>query len=117
VKNNTFGIAVDGTGGINMTIADGTIANNLRDGILATTPSGGAPIGVLVTDSQSVNNAFGARAIGPNVTVRVESSKIAGNTTGLSFSGGASCSHSATTWFAPTEPMVRSPVRSRCNRR
>jgi hypothetical protein len=89
VKNNTFGIAVDGTGstaGINMTIADSLIAGNVKDGIIATTPSGGAPIGVLVTGTKSVNNAVGIRSIGANVTVRVDSSKIAGNGAGLSFS-------------------------------
>jgi hypothetical protein len=31
-----------------MTIADSMVASNAQDGIVATTPSGGAPIGVLV---------------------------------------------------------------------
>jgi hypothetical protein len=34
-----------------------------------------------------VNNAFGIRSIGPNVTVRVDGSAAIGNSTGLSFSG------------------------------
>jgi hypothetical protein len=91
VNGNAFGIVADGTGstaGINMTIADSMIANNIKDGILATTPGGGSPIGVLVTNTKSVNNAFGIRSIGSNVTVRAEGSKIAGNGAGLSFSGG-----------------------------
>jgi hypothetical protein len=91
INGNAFGIAADGsnsTGGINMTIADSMVANNSQDGIIAVTPSGGAPIGVVVTNTKSVNNAFGIRSIGPNVTVRAESSKIIGNSTGLSFSGG-----------------------------
>lgn len=91
VSGNTFGIAADGTGstgGINMTISDSVAASNTQDGIIAVTPGGGAPIGVLVTNSKSVNNAVGIRSIGPNVTVRVKNSDIAGNSTGLSFSGG-----------------------------
>jgi hypothetical protein len=91
VNGNAFGVVADGTGstgGINMTIADSMIANNLKDGIIATTPSGGAPIGVMVTNTKSVNNAFGARAIGPNVTVRVGDSAFTGNSMGLSYSGG-----------------------------
>jgi hypothetical protein len=91
VSANTFGIAVDGTGstgGINMTVADSVLSANSQGGLVATTPAGGAPIGVMVTNTRSVNNAFGLRSIGPNVTVRVDSSKIVGNSTGLSFSGG-----------------------------
>jgi hypothetical protein len=44
---------------------------------------------VLVTNRKSVNNAVGARSLGPNVTVRVGDSTITGNNTGLSFSGGS----------------------------
>jgi hypothetical protein len=91
VNGNAFGIAADGTGstaGINMTIADSMVGGNAQDGIIAVTPSGGAPIGVLVTNSESVNNAIGIRSIGPNVTVRVKNSDIAGNGTGLSLSSG-----------------------------
>jgi hypothetical protein len=93
VTGNVFGIAADGslsTGGINMTIADSVISNNLNDGIIATTPAGHAPIGVLITNTKSVYNAFGVRSVGPNVSVRLNNSDIAGNGTGLNFgSGGA----------------------------
>jgi hypothetical protein len=91
VNGNAFGIAADGTGstgGINMTIADSMIGGNAQDGIIAVTPSGGAPIGVMVKASKSVNNGIGIRSIGPNVTVRVSGSSVTGNSTGLSFSGG-----------------------------
>jgi len=91
VTGNAFGIAADGsnsTGGINMTIADSMIAGNSQDGIVAVTPSGGAPIGVMVTNTKSVNNAIGIRSIGTTVTVRVKNSDVMGNGTGLSFSGG-----------------------------
>ena len=87
-EGNQFGIAVDGsnsTAGINVTVADSVTASNAQDGILATTPAGGAPIGVLVTNTKSVNNAIGIRSIGPNVTVRVDGSSVIGNGTGLAF--------------------------------
>jgi hypothetical protein len=91
VNGNAFGIAADGTGstaGINMTIADSMTAGNSQDGIIAVTPSGGAPIGVMVKNSKTVNNSIGIRSIGPNVTVRVDGSSVTGNGTGLSFSAG-----------------------------
>jgi hypothetical protein len=91
VNGNAFGIAADGTGstgGINTTIADSMIGGNAQDGIIAVTPSGRAPIGVMVTNSKSVNNNFGIRSLGPNATVRVGDSTITGNGTGMSFSGG-----------------------------
>jgi hypothetical protein len=70
VSGNAFGIAADGTGstGINMTIADSMIGGNSQDGIIATTPSGGTPIGIMVKNTKSVNNAFGIRSLGPDVT-------------------------------------------------
>lgn len=93
VNGNAYGIAADGTGstaGINVTIADSMIAHNAHAGILATTPSGGAPIGVMVKSTKSVNNNIGIWSVGTNVTVRVDGSSVIGNTTGLSFgSGGA----------------------------
>ena len=91
VANSVFGIAADGTGstaGINMTITDSVSTGNSQDGIIAVTPSGGAPIGVMVKNTQTTNNAIGIRSIGPNVTVRVDGSSVIGNGTGLSFSGG-----------------------------
>ena len=87
-EGNQFGIAVDGshsTAGINVTITDSVTASNAQDGILATTSAGGAPIGVLVTNTKSVNNAIGIRSLGPNVTVRVDGSSVIGNGTGLAF--------------------------------
>jgi hypothetical protein len=64
------------------------IGGNAQDGIIATTPRGGAPIGIMVKNSKTVNNAFGIRLLGPNVTVRASNSTITGNGTGLSFGGG-----------------------------
>jgi hypothetical protein len=73
-----------------MTVADSMIGGNANDGIIATTPSGGAPIGIMVKNTKSVNNAFGIRSLGPNVTVRASNLTITGNGTGLSFGGGGS---------------------------
>jgi hypothetical protein len=90
-SKNVFGIVADGTGstnGINMTIADSVSSGNSQDGIIAVTPSGGAPIGVYLKNTKSVNNPIGIRSLGPNVTVRVDGSSVLGNSTGLSFSGG-----------------------------
>jgi hypothetical protein len=93
VAGNTFGIAADGTAstsGINMTISDSVVSANTQDGIIATTPSGGAPIGVLVDNTRSVNNAtFGVRAIGAGVTVRMSGSSVSGSAIGVAaVSGG-----------------------------
>jgi hypothetical protein len=92
VSANTFGVAADGsesTGGINMTVKDSVLASNINDGLVATTSAGGAPIGVMVSNSAITNNGFGIRSIGPNVTVRVENSKVIGNGTGVtSLNGG-----------------------------
>ena len=93
-QGNQFGVAVDGsqsTGGVNMTIRDSVLASNKLDGLVATTSSGGAPIGVVLANSTLSNNGFGIRAIGSNVVVRVEGSKIAGNTgSGVSALSGGS---------------------------
>ena len=98
-----------------MTIADSMIGGNAQDGIIATTPGGGALIGVYVKNTKSVNNAIGIRSIGPNVTVRVDGSSVIGNGTGLSVSGGARCSQPETTWFRLTARTARSPGRWRCS--
>jgi hypothetical protein len=52
ITNSVFGIAVDGsnsTGRISMTVTDSVLSGNSQDGIVATTSSGHAPIGVMVT--------------------------------------------------------------------
>jgi hypothetical protein len=91
VSGNVFGVAADGnssTGGINMTIADSVLASNKADGLVATTLAGHAPIGVTVANTTAANNNIGFRAIGPNVTVRLEHSRAIGNGTGLAAIGG-----------------------------
>jgi hypothetical protein len=92
VSGNTFGIAADGTGstnGINATIADSVMASNVNDGVIAVTSGGGAPIGVMIKNSNSINNGFGVRSIGSGVTVRVNNATVIGNVTGLSALSGS----------------------------
>jgi hypothetical protein len=94
VAGNTFGIAADGsssTGGINMTIAASVVSSNTKDGIVATTSAGGAPIGLMIKNTRSVNNAgFGVRSIGSGVTTRLSASTVTGNGIGVTAtSGGA----------------------------
>ena len=89
--NNVFGIAVDGTGstgGIAAVIRNSTVHRNSQMGIVATTPGGGAPMGVLVENSASLSNTIGILSSGPGVTVRVDNSTVMHNGTGLSFSTG-----------------------------
>jgi hypothetical protein len=92
VAGNTFGIAADGTSstaGINMTISDSLVSANTQDGIVAATSAGGAPMGVLIKKTRSVNNAtFGVRAIGAGVSVRMSGSTVTGNSTGIAAVGG-----------------------------
>jgi hypothetical protein len=117
-SRNVFGIAADGTGstgGINMTISDGEVAGNRQDGIIATTPGGGAPIGVTVKNTKWVNNNIGIRSVGTGVTVRVSDSTIIGNGTGLTFGFGGALLSSETMKFRPTARTARSPVRSGFN--
>jgi hypothetical protein len=87
-EGNVFGIVADGTGstgGINATIADSVVTANSQDGIIATTPGAGAPIGLLVSNTRSTNNAIGIRSVGNGVAVRVKNSEVVGNNTGLVF--------------------------------
>ena len=62
---------------------DSVSSGNSQDGIIATTPVGGAPIGVTVSNTVSAKNGFGIRSIDPNVTVCFENSKVIGNGTGV----------------------------------
>lgn len=91
VANNVFGIAVDGSGstaGIGVVIANSNVHRNSQDGIVATTTPGGAPIGVMVRNTRSINNSFGARSIGAAATIRMDSSTVMHNSTGLAVSSG-----------------------------
>jgi hypothetical protein len=93
MANNAFGIAFDGsgsTGGIAAMIKNSTFHRNSQDGIVATTPAGGAPIGLMVENTRSVSNNIGIRAIGPGATIRVDGSTVMHNGTGVvASSGGA----------------------------
>ena len=91
VAHNVFGIAIDGslsTAGIAVVIANSNVHRNSQDGIVATTTPGGAPIGVMVRNTRSINNSFGARSIGAAATIRMDSSTVMHNSTGLAVSAG-----------------------------
>ena len=94
VQNNLFGIKADGTGSaggvINMTIRDTASAGNTSNGIVGTTPAGGAAIVMIVDRSESSHNAgFGIVADGAATTIRVGASSITGNATGVGATNGA----------------------------
>jgi len=93
VNNNSFGIKAEGTGGgggvINMTVRESVSAGNTNNGIVGTTPVGGANIVMMVDRSASSHNAaFGVIADGAATTIRVGGSSITGNGTGVGASNG-----------------------------
>jgi hypothetical protein len=57
----------------------------IEGGSLAFTPGGGAPFGVIMTNTSAINNSFGIRAVGPNVNIRVDNSIVTGNSLGVTF--------------------------------
>lgn len=90
-SRNVFGVAVDGTGstgGMNVTIRNSIFTHSRVDGVIATTPPGGAPIGVLVERSALHHNINGARAFGSGVTIRLLYSSIVGNGLGVGAGSG-----------------------------
>ena len=92
VANNVFGIVADGsssTAGIAMVVANSDVHRNVQDGIVATTPSGGAPIGLTVKNTRSLSNTNGIRATGSGVTVRADNTTVMHNATGLVVTNGA----------------------------
>ena len=96
-SRNVFDIAADGSSsvaGMNITVRNTIFTHSRVDGIIAVTPTGGAPIGVMVERSTLSNNQFGARAFGPGVTIRLNGNTISGNNTGVAAgSGGAVLSY------------------------
>jgi hypothetical protein len=74
-----------------MTIADSVINGNAQDGIVATTSASGAPMGLTIKNSRSLNNAgFGVRTIGTGVTARLSGVTLTGNGTGVAAQSGGS---------------------------
>ena len=69
--------------GVNVTIADSAFNGNNGEGIVAIASGTGA-VGVMVSNTQSVNNINGIVSDGATTTVRVVDSTIIGNVTGLS---------------------------------
>jgi hypothetical protein len=93
VANNVYGIAVDGTNstaGIALVVVNSTVHRNTQDGIVATTPPGGAPIGLMVKNTRSLSNNIGIRSTGPGAIVRVSDATVMHNGTGLAVNNGGS---------------------------
>jgi hypothetical protein len=91
VEGNGFGIKMDGTTGtgqIHGTVRDSTAAGNSGNGIWATSPSAG--VFVSVDSSAAINNsATGVLANGSSL-ILLNYSVVTGNSTGVSFTSGAS---------------------------
>jgi hypothetical protein len=87
-NRGTFGIAADGGGGaasIAVTIRDSAINGFTQTAILST--SAGAGVGVMVHSSSSTNSGTGVSATGAGAALRIGSSVVSGNTTGVSGAG------------------------------
>jgi len=92
VENNTAGIKVDGTvgtGAINLSIVDSLSAGNSGSGLAVLSTAAHVTAVVMVNRSNISNNVIGLRGDGPLTTVRIGSSVIGGNGTGVSITGGA----------------------------
>ncbi|MBV9704771.1 MAG: right-handed parallel beta-helix repeat-containing protein [Methylobacteriaceae bacterium] len=95
VRDNFFGIKVDGTesfggGVVNMTVRDSVSAGNGSNGIVGTGNGSGPVILMMIDRSASSHNAagFGVIADGPKTTIRLGGSSIAGNINGVGVSNG-----------------------------
>jgi hypothetical protein len=75
--NNQIGINVDGdlgTGAIDLTVSDSTVARNAGDGISSKSPNGTDALVRVTVDSSAVSNngAIGIHSVGQRSTVRVK---------------------------------------------
>ena len=87
IENCAVGVsAVSTTGAITMTVSDTVIASNRSHGVSATS---GSPIRLMLDRANISNNvSTGVLASGAGTTIRIYSSTIAGNATGVSAVGG-----------------------------
>ncbi|MDB5582613.1 MAG: hypothetical protein JWR80_7789 [Bradyrhizobium sp.] len=94
LANNFFGIQADGNGAaggsINMTIVDSIVGQNFANGIVGTTPAGGATIVMMLNRTAASHNAagFGIIADGPTTTIRMGEMIVSGNQNGVGSSNG-----------------------------
>jgi hypothetical protein len=63
-------------------VSDSTASSFTEDAFLAI--SGGAGTGITIADSTATHSTRGARAIGAGAVVRIASTTLAGNSTGIS---------------------------------
>jgi hypothetical protein len=89
LENNNFGLRADGggsTGGINVTVKDGSASGNTNASIIAVT--GTTVTQVMVNGTTISNNGFGPRADGTAAILRFSDATVSGNGTGLSTANG-----------------------------
>jgi hypothetical protein len=86
VENNSLGIKVDSTVGtrtVNLTVADSIAAGNTNSDIAAFTTPGKGTANVMINRTSLSASNVGLRSDGPTTTVRIGSSAIFGNVTGV----------------------------------
>lgn len=82
---NTFGIAADGSfgaAGINIEVNNSTVSNSAQSGIVSVT--NGPGVGVMVADTAVIANTTGLQVAGGAANIRVGTSRITANSTGVS---------------------------------
>jgi hypothetical protein len=90
--NNNLGIRADasgGTGAVNVTIIDSGVSGNSAAGFAAFTAAGGGPVAMTIMHSQSSNNGTGVNANGAGAIIRIGSSIVTGNATGVAIQNSA----------------------------
>ena len=86
VENTILGIRADetvGTGTVNLSVVDSVSSGNSFPGIVAITTAGHGTVNMMINTTTSANNNVGVRSDGPAATVRIGSSVVTGNVTGL----------------------------------
>jgi hypothetical protein len=90
-ENNSLGIKVDstvGTGTVNLTVVDTVVAGNTNANIAAFTTPGTGTANVMINRTSLSAAALGLRSDGATTTVRIGSSVIFGNVTGVATANG-----------------------------
>lgn len=90
LNENTNGIFMDGSGGAgpsNLSVKDSVLSNNSSNGI-AVSSTGGAFVATVTGSTMSLNAGVGTAVAGGSATLRLATSTISSNVTGVSNAGG-----------------------------
>jgi hypothetical protein len=90
LENNTNGVFMDGSGGggaSNLNVRDSLLSGSTFNGI-AVSSTGGGFVALVESSIMNLNAGVGAAVAGASATLRIGSSTIASNVTGVSNSGG-----------------------------